>query len=85
MKCEVVSVRDKLSGFAEPVLEINIDTAKRRFSDAIKDTKIYGRHVEDFSLYRLGSFDSDLGFVFVPDSPELICTAFDLVGKEVER
>lgn len=83
MIVEVVSIRDRLNGFGPLQLENNVESAKRNFSDAIEESKIYGKHIEDFSLYRLCSFDTDDGIVRVPDCPELICTAFDLTGGKL--
>lgn len=85
MIVEVVSIRDRLNGFGPLMLENNVESAKRNFADAIEESKVYGKHIEDFSLYRLCSFDTDHGITvdLVPDSPELICTAFDLTGGKL--
>lgn len=75
---EVVAVKDNLTGFSAPQLEINIDSAKRRFRDAVEETKHMSKHIADFSLYRLGSFDVEKGLMLVPDYPEFICSGAEL-------
>lgn len=83
MIVEVVSIRDRLTGYSWPQFEYNVDVAKRNFADAVRKNEHFGEHIHDFSLYRLASFDTDNGIVLVPDFPELICTAFDVTGGEL--
>lgn len=83
MIVEVCAIRDRLTGFGSPQFEYSVDSAKRNFSDAVKKDSQFGEHIHDFSLYRLGSFDTDNGLCLIPDVPELICTAFDVTGGVV--
>ena len=82
MICQIVAIRDRLTGFAHPNLEYSLQSAQRSFADAIRENSKFGEHISDFSLYRLGTFDTDDGIVDVPDVPELICSGYDIVGGD---
>lgn len=82
MICEIVSVHDSLSGFGSPMLEPNVETAKRNFVDAINSSYTMGRHLHDFALYRLASFDTEYGIINAFDHPILIVSAFDALGGD---
>lgn len=63
----VYSMRDSKTGFMSVTLDQNDDAAARNFSHAVVTSDgILRTHAEDFSLYRLGSFDTDSGVL----SPE---------------
>lgn len=82
MICEIVSVHDALSGFGSPMLEPNVETARRNFVDAINSSVTMGRHLHDFALYRLASFDTEQGIINAFDHPMLIVSAFDALGGD---
>lgn len=65
----VYSMRDSKTGFMSVTLDQNDDAAARNFSHAVLTSDgILRTHAEDFSLYRLGSFDTDSGLL----SPETV-------------
>lgn len=74
----IYSIRDVKSGFMQPTVEMNDAIAHRNFAHAVQNSdSVLFSHFKDFSLYRIGSFDSDCGSVSSLDLPELICDASD--------
>lgn len=62
MKFNVYSIRDVKTGFLSPTFEINDAVAMRNFEHAIQNSdSILFSHAADFSLFRIGTFDSDSG------------------------
>lgn len=64
------AMHDRCTGFLAPTLELNDDAAVRHFQHAIVTpvSDLYGTHPDDFSLYFIGTYNSDTG-VFLPQSP----------------
>lgn len=65
MKMNVFAVYDgKASFFGRPFFEQTDASAIRVFADAVNDgnpNNMWNRHPEDYSLWRVGSFDDALG------------------------
>lgn len=61
MLLEVFSIFDKCSGiYSEPFTAVNKDVASRRFKQICISSPVIA---SDLQLYRLGSFDSQLGII----------------------
>lgn len=79
MKLRVYSVFDsKAAYYGTPFFSSTDGMAVRSFGDAVNDrmTTLF-KHPEDFTLYRIGEFDDQLGRV-LPTTPEPIVTAASL-------
>lgn len=58
------AMRDVKTGFMSPVIEANDDAAVRNFTHTVRQSDgILFTFSQDFSLYRIGDFDSDSGRV----------------------
>lgn len=76
---KIVSARDKLVGFGSPMLEVNLEVAKRSFANAMvhQDPGVVG----DIDLYHIGDFDSDSGLI-VPCNVPVFLAAGAVVKEE---
>lgn len=63
MKFNVYSMRDKYTGFMDPTLGVNDESAIRNFSYALGSNLMFNRFASDYDLYCIGSFDSDEGIL----------------------
>lgn len=64
MKLGVYSVRDNLTGFLEPQVSLNDAVAVRAFEQACANSSsVMGFRASDFSLYKIGEFDTETGFI----------------------
>ncbi|AXH73810.1 MAG: nonstructural protein [Microviridae sp.] len=62
--------------YCPPFLSTNAQTAKRDFSIAVIDpTSAISKAPEDYTLYDIGTFDSDSGLVNPASPPVYICSA----------
>lgn len=64
MILSVYAMRDALSGFLTPTFEVNDQVAERNFVHAVSNAgldSILSSHFDQFSLYRLGTLDTDSG------------------------
>lgn len=78
----VYSVRDSKVGFGNPFVDASDPSAKRGFFFAFSNpSSLVNFSPADFSLYRIGTFDSDSG-VIEKILPEYVCCAIDFVGKD---
>lgn len=60
----VYAMRDIKTGFMTPSLDPNDDAAARNFYHAVSQSSgVLFTFASDFSLYRVGSFDSDTGLL----------------------
>lgn len=73
----IYSIRDAKTGFLNPTFEINDLVAQRNFESAVlnSDHSLFFTHPDDYSLYRLGLFNSDSGHIEPLEVPEYICNA----------
>lgn len=78
----VYAIRDAKVGFLSPTVEINDEIARRNFENAIlnADHSLFFTHPDDFSFYRLGSFNSDSGLFEASPLPEFLCSASAVYG-----
>lgn len=81
MKYNVYAIQDELAGFLGLTLDVTDDQAIRNFEFAInKEGTMYHDFAKNFSLYRLGSYDSESGEI-VPKK-ELVIEATSLKRKK---
>lgn len=80
MKFNVYSVLDSCSGYGVPIIQDNDAVAMRSFENGCIDrTSVWHTHASDFSLMRVGSFDTTTGLLTAEDPVRLV-TAFDIVN-----
>jgi hypothetical protein len=79
----IYCLRDKKVGYMAPMIEDNDPTAVRslRHSIGLDKSLLTYTHPEDFTLYRLGSYDTSTG-VITPCQPEIVIELSDIIGKE---
>lgn len=64
MKYGVYVIRDMLTGYLTPTVDVNDKSAARNFVHAITRTDgIFHSHPQDFDLLRIGNYDSETGVV----------------------
>lgn len=67
MKTNVYAVLDaKVGAFGSLYLDLTDDAAIRTFSDRVNDSNpqnSFSRHSEDYTLYRIGQFDGNVGAI----------------------
>lgn len=75
------SLKDKYTGFTNPVVSMNDDSAKRDFAYAVNNNPgVMNFSPVDYDLYRIGTFDSQNGDI----KPEKVCK-FIANGREVVK
>lgn len=80
MKFNVYAIRDVHTGFLSPTFEINDAVAMRNFSHAVQQSEsVLFTHASDYSLFRVGSFDSDTGRLMPEELPVLVCEGKDVL------
>ena len=85
MKKSVYAIRDnKMGSFGVPVLIENDSVAVRQFGDIISNggDNVMSKHPSDFTLYRLGDFDSTSGKFENVECPVALATGSDFAIKE---
>lgn len=64
MKFSLYSIRDVKTGFMTPVMEPNDASAIRNFYHSVQASQgVLFSFAQDFTLYRIADFDSDIGQV----------------------
>ena len=72
----IYSVRDAKTGFLPPTTDVNDDSARRNFAYAFsKQDSLFVFASSDYSLYKLGEYDTDSGQVVPNNPPTWICDA----------
>lgn len=71
-KYNIYSIRDRKVAFGTPFPEFNNESAQRGFSYQLHNNSVMGFSPADYSLYRVGTFDSDSGQV-EGCLPEFVC------------
>ncbi|MCF0231141.1 MAG: hypothetical protein HUJ63_02465 [Enterococcus sp.] len=61
MKGILVSIKDELSGFVPPYWTGSEMEAKRDFMTKIDNTPLMRNHKKDFSVWKVGEYDTDTG------------------------
>lgn len=79
----VVSVYDsKAETFAEPKFFPNVATAIRAFKVAtVQEGNLFNVHAEDYTLFELGSFDSESGMLAPLGTPKAIVRAVVVLAE----
>lgn len=85
MILNVYSVRDALTGYMSPTFEVSDPVAMRNFEYAVRNTEsLLGSHPEHYSLFKIGTYDSDTGVLNSLNPQEFICDAMmALKGGEI--
>lgn len=79
MNLGVYTIKDKKVGYLNPTFEQNDEVAARNFVHAVQTSgTILTSHREDFALYRLGMFDTQVGRFTLGDVPELVIDGGDV-------
>lgn len=74
----IYAMRDEKVGFLAPALDATDASAMRSFADAISNRdSLPGLHPADFSLYRVGDYDTDSGRIIPNDAPSYLCCGSD--------
>lgn len=82
MKLGVYSIRDSLTGFMNVTLEQNDASAIRNFEHAVtRVDSLFYSHPEHYSLFKIGEFDTQHGFIDGIDSV-ILCVASDILSKK---
>jgi len=68
----------KANAYLQPFFSVNSDTARREFHKAINQDGQFNAYAEDYSLFLLGSFDQDEGFLDIEDSPQHVVNGITL-------
>lgn len=71
MILEMYALKDELNGFTAPIPFMNEELAKRYLKDQYMSNPTVKNTPEDFSLWKLGDFDTELGRM-IPEEPKLI-------------
>lgn len=80
------SVRDSLSRFFDPRVELNDAVALRNFTASVLDDSpgnLLNSCPADYSLFYVGAFDDDTGVLIPEPVPVLIANASSVLIKEV--
>lgn len=78
----IYCIRDDKAGFLDPFVDLNDSTALRNFNFAMGKDTVMGVNAKDFSLYCVGTFNTQSGVVEAPDRPILIVDGSSLKGVE---
>lgn len=78
------SLKDELVGFNAPQLMENDDVAIRNIRGAVLNTKVLSDNAKDYSLYKIGSFDTETGHIVPLDIPFKVVDCLSFVS-EVKR
>lgn len=83
MKKNIYAIRDVKSGFLSPIVDDTDQQAVRNFSfSCSKSDTLLNFAPEDYSLYFLGTFDTESGKISSSNLPELVIQASDLVSHD---
>lgn len=81
MKLCLYSMRDLKGGFTPPNADVNDATALRNFAFAVNNSdSVMNFQPQDFQLFKVGEFDSEIGIVFSIDPPVLIADGNSVYG-----
>lgn len=76
----------QIKGYMVPFTMKADGQAKRAMIDALQNNNTdVGKHPEDFSLFRLGSFDEELGSIDVCEPPVRVCNCWELINSSNEE
>lgn len=84
MILNIYSIKDVDLDYSSPFFASNDNVALRMFRAVARDkTTQIGQDPNFFSIYRLGTFDSETGFISTLPSPDFIVSANSLLGDGV--
>lgn len=76
MKLSIYAIRDVHTGFLTPTVDQNDNSAMRNFAHAMKNPQsLFNSHPEDFTLFKIGSFDTESGEI-VSQLPETVIDGY---------
>jgi len=74
---------DKAKAYMQPFFLPTVGMATRTVGDCVNDPKHnFGMHPEDYTLFRIGTFEDDTGSLTVLEPRETICSCVQLKRKE---
>lgn len=77
------AIRDIHSGFMQPMVDVNDETAKRNFAYMINNNPgVIAFRPADFELYLIGSIDSESGLLAPLVPCEFIVNGASVVGDQ---
>lgn len=83
MTYPIYSVRDLKGDFYAPRIEQNDDSAIRWFSMTVNTPEtLTNFSPADFQLFRIGSFDSEIGLITPLNLPVFLISGNEVIGKE---
>lgn len=82
MILRMYAMKDELNGFVPPIPFPNDEIAKRYLKDNVESNPTVKNTPEDFSIWYLGEFDTELGRM-IPNENKLIERAGNYVRNEV--
>ena len=72
MNYGIYTLRDSRTGFLNISLDVNNAAAARNFEHASKNTdSLFFTNPSDYTLFKLGEFETDTGKITVYDVPEI--------------
>lgn len=81
----IYAIKDAKSSFMPCTVDTNDSTAIRNFEHAVRQPgSLLASHPNDFTLFRVGSFDDAVGSVQAPIDPVLLVDAAQCLPKEVK-
>lgn len=73
MKYGVYVIRDQRTSFMTPTFDFNDQSAIRNFEHAMgQANSLMNSHSEDYSVYRIGTYDTSTGMIVSEESPVLV-------------
>lgn len=85
MERNVYAVKDRLNGFLSPFLDMSDASAKRGFLHSMHNAQpdsLFFTHPEDYSLYKLGAFETESGKLISLPTPQFICDGYTEVYED---
>ncbi len=80
----VYAIKDAKSSFMPCTVDTNDATAIRNFENAVRQAgSLLASHPNDFTLFKLGSYDDSDGTLDCEYPPKLLCDAAQCLPKEV--
>lgn len=80
MTSYIYAIKDEKSGFDKVFTSLNDAYANREFMIVVKDDQsLFNKYPHDFSLWRIGSFDSKTGEV--EKDLYTVATALEVLGE----
>lgn len=83
MKMVLLAVRDsKADAFEPPIAVMHVGVGMRWFADQVRDgSTAYGKHPEDYSLWKVGDFSTGDGLVAGVFPPEKLVEAVAVISS----